>query len=76
MVAVECDSGGAATEELMAETPEKVPSPPVRPNPDETPKPGPRGPRTPYPADDPEIVDLPGQEPDYIPGKPLEPGRF
>jgi hypothetical protein len=61
---------------MAQETPEKEAPPPVRPNPDEAPKPGPKGPRTPYPVNDPEIADLPGQEPDYIPGKPLEPGRF
>jgi hypothetical protein len=58
----------------MAETPE--PPPPARPGPGEAPKPGPKGPRTPYPVDAPGISDLPGSEPDYVPGTPLEPGKF
>lgn len=38
------------------------------------PAPGPAGPRTPYPADEPRIDDLPGSEPDSIPGRPAGPG--
>ena len=47
--------------------------------PGRTPEPGPTGPRTPYPVDDPGIADpgLPGSEPDVVPGRPLDPGvRF
>jgi hypothetical protein len=76
MVPLECDSRLGIASSMMAETPDKEAPPPVRPNPDETPKPGPKGPRTPYPVDDPGITDLPGQEPDYIPGTPLRPGRL
>lgn len=54
-----------------------VPSdvPPV-PTPDEEPDTGPTGPRTPYPVNDPGITDPvgPGSEPDYLPGKPIDPG--
>ena len=59
----------------MPKTPDTI-IPPERPKPQESPKPGPKGPRTPYPVDDPGITDLPGQEPDYIPGTPLQPGRI
>ena len=59
----------------MAKVPDPV-IPPVSPVPDETPNPGPKGPRTPYPVDDPGITDLPGEEPDYVPGTPLEPGKM
>lgn len=43
--------------------------------PDEQPKRGPDGPRTPYPVDDPGVADPagPGSEPDYLPGRPPEP---
>jgi len=43
--------------------------------PDENPRPGPRGPRTPYPVNDPGIADpdKPGSEPDYIPPPVGEP---
>jgi hypothetical protein len=34
---------------------------------------GPNGPRTPYPANDPGIIDLPGSDPDVIPGAPQRP---
>jgi hypothetical protein len=36
--------------------------------PDEAPVRGPEGPRTPYPATDAGISDLPGSEPDVLPG--------
>jgi hypothetical protein len=47
-------------------------STPPRPNPgrpDEIPRPGPAGPRTPYPVNDPGFADpnKPGSEPDFIP---------
>ena len=46
------------------------------PAPDEQPVPGPAGPRTPYPVDAPPL-DLPGTEPDHVPGAPADPGvRF
>lgn len=45
-------------EELPGRTPEELP---VR---------GPKGPRTPYPATDAGISDLPGSEPDLNPGRP------
>lgn len=43
--------------------------------PDELPDTGPTGPRTPYPVNDPGIVDPsgPGSEPDYLPGRPSSP---
>jgi hypothetical protein len=45
--------------------------------PDELPVRGPAGPRTPYPATDPDITDLPGSEPDVDPGTPPSPpGRM
>ncbi|MCB8821565.1 hypothetical protein [Microvirga rosea] len=47
--------------------------------PDEQPDVGPTGPRTPYPVNDPGILDPhgPGSEPDYLPGNPTDPGtRF
>ena len=46
---------------------------PLPERPDEKPRPGPKGPRTPYPANDPGL-DRPGAEPDYIP--PLPPGSM
>ncbi|MFO1151249.1 MAG: hypothetical protein U1E62_22985 [Alsobacter sp.] len=52
---------------------------PAVPEEDEVPVPGPNGPRTPYPVDDPGIRDPvgPGSEPDYLPGQPTDPGtRF
>lgn len=42
-------------------------------SPDELPVRGPNGPRTPYPANDPGIIDLPGSDPDVIPGAPQRP---
>lgn len=53
--------------------PSEVPPPPVE---DEVPDIGPTGPRTPYPVNDPGIVDPkgPGSEPDYLPGNPTDPG--
>jgi hypothetical protein len=50
------------------------PPPPIPEQPDEAPQPGPVGPRTPYPVNDPGIADpgQPGTAPDYIP--PLLPG--
>ena len=44
-------------------------------SPDGLPDTGPTGPRTPYPVNDPGIVDPggPGSEPDYLPGKPTSP---
>jgi hypothetical protein len=44
--------------------------------PDEEPDIGPTGPRTPYPVNDPGIMDPkgPGSEPDYLPGNPTDPG--
>ena len=48
-----------------------IPTPPqpIPDRPDQAPLPGPRGPRTPYPVNDPGIADpgKPGSEPDYIP---------
>ena len=49
-----------------APTPEELPSH----MPDELPVRRPQGPRTPYPATDAGISDLPGSEPDLIPGAP------
>ena len=48
----------------MATAPRPIPG-----RPDDDPRPGPRGPRTPYPVNDPGIADpdKPGSEPDYIP---------
>jgi hypothetical protein len=46
------------------------------PGPAEAPRPGPEGPRTPYPVNDPGIGDPtgPGSEPDYLPpGGPTSP---
>jgi hypothetical protein len=54
--------------------PMREPGEPQRPEelpgytPDELPVRGPQGPRTPYPATDVEIDDLPGEAPDVIPG--------
>jgi hypothetical protein len=49
---------------------------PPRPIPDEPPDIGPTGPRTPYPVNDPGVMDPkgPGSEPDYLPGNPTDPG--
>jgi hypothetical protein len=48
-----------------------IPTPPqpIPDRPDQAPLPSPRGPRTPYPVNDPGIADpgKPGSEPDYIP---------
>jgi hypothetical protein len=46
-----------------------TPSRPIPERPDEAPLPGPGGPRTPYPVNDPGIADpgKPGSEPDYMP---------
>jgi hypothetical protein len=54
---------------LMSTAPRPIPG-----RPDETPRPGPAGPRTPYPVNDPGFADpnKPGSEPDYIP--PPSPG--
>ena len=57
---------------------QKEPDPPPSPEPpepDEQPVPGSRGPRTPYPVNDPGIIDpaRPGSEPDYLPGRPIAP---
>jgi hypothetical protein len=50
---------------------------PVPQAPDERPIPGPRGPRTPYPVDRPDIENLPGTEPDVVqPVTPPHPGRM
>jgi hypothetical protein len=38
--------------------------------PPENPELGPKGPRTPYPVDEPIDPKGPGSEPDYFPGKP------
>jgi hypothetical protein len=46
---------------------------PPTPEPDEQSIPGPFGPRTPYPVDDPPM-DPAGSEPDYLPGVPTDPG--
>ncbi|MEA2979735.1 MAG: hypothetical protein QOF09_1558 [Alphaproteobacteria bacterium] len=40
--------------------------------PDEKPVPGPNGPRTPYPVNNPPAPE-PGREPDFIPGTPNNP---
>lgn len=58
----------------MGKPPVEPPLP--EPPPQEPPVKGPKGPRTPYPANDPGITDLPGSEPDYVPGKPAEPATF
>ncbi|WP_134496343.1 hypothetical protein [Microvirga pakistanensis] len=53
--------------------------PPPGSDPDDLPDTGPTGPRTPYPVNDPGIMDPkgPGSEPDYLPGNPTDPGtRF
>jgi hypothetical protein len=49
---------------------------PPSPIPDEPPDIGPTGPRTPYPVNEPGIMDPtgPGSEPDYLPGNPTDPG--
>ena len=49
---------------------------PPRPIPDEPPDIGPTEPRTPYPVNDPGVMDPkgPGSEPDYLPGNPTDPG--
>jgi hypothetical protein len=54
---------------LMSTAPRPIPG-----RPDETPRPGPAGPRTPYPVNDPGFAEpnKPGSEPDYIP--PPSPG--
>ena len=48
-----------------------IPTPPqpIPDRPDQAPLPSPRGPRTPYPVNDPDTADpgKPGSEPDYIP---------
>jgi hypothetical protein len=46
-----------------------TPPRPIPERPDEAPLPGPGGPRTPYPVNDPGIADpgKPGSEPDYMP---------
>jgi len=50
---------------------------PVPQRPDERPIPGPRGPRTPYPVERPDIENLPGTEPDVVqPVTPPNPGRM
>lgn len=67
----------------------EVPPPvenPARPNPprelprktpDELPVRGPKGQCTPYPANEPDVTDLPGSEPDVNPGAPqLPPGTM
>jgi hypothetical protein len=43
------------------------------PPPDERPRPGPKGPRTPYPVDQPPDPNGPGSAPDVFPGKPANP---
>ncbi len=45
-------------------------------SPDELPVRGPSGPQTPYPVNDPGVVDLPGSEPDVFPGVPTQPGTM
>jgi hypothetical protein len=47
-----------------------IPPRPIPDRPDETPRPGHRGLRTPYTVNDPGFADpkKPGSEPDYIPG--------
>ncbi|HVV92286.1 MAG TPA: hypothetical protein VHD15_02595 [Hyphomicrobiales bacterium] len=57
-------------------TPGSKPKTPTPPRPDRTPRPGPDGPRTPYPVNDPGVADPrgPGSEPDLFPGRPLDPG--
>jgi hypothetical protein len=54
----------------MATTP-KIPE-----RPDEKPVPGPKGPQTPYPVNDPPMPEPgtePGTEPDFVPGTPGNP---
>lgn len=41
-----------------------------RKRPAEKPQPRPKGPRTPYPVDEPPDPQGPGSEPDYFPDKP------
>lgn len=62
--------------ELMPPRPGETPG--QSPYPDQRPVPGPLGPRTPYPVDDPGIADPtgPGADPDYIPATPAQPVRF
>lgn len=55
-----------------------APEPDPGTNPDRQPEPGPAGPRTPYPVDDPGVADpgrQPGFAPDVIPAT-LPPGRM
>ena len=56
--------------------PGHVPDVPAVSEPGRTPEPGPAGPRTPYPVNDPGIArpDGPGSAPDVSPGQPLDPG--
>lgn len=65
-------AGVLASGELGGGVPDHHPGP----EPDRRPEPGPTGPRTPYPVDDPAIADpaRPGSEPDVVPGRPLDPG--
>jgi hypothetical protein len=59
----------------MAREPKK-PEPDIPARPDEKPQPGPFGPRTPYPVNEPPDS-IPGAEPDYIPPTPNDPpGRM
>ncbi|MEZ5786249.1 MAG: hypothetical protein R3D62_07205 [Xanthobacteraceae bacterium] len=59
---------------LPTSVPETPQSPrPKPPTPGEAPVPGPAGPRTPYPVNDPGIADpdnKPGADPDYVPPTP------
>ena len=55
-----------------SQPPQELPGDP----PNEIPARGPQGPRTRYPVNDPDIVDLPGSEPDVFPGQPIPPGTM
>jgi hypothetical protein len=48
----------------MSDTKQKQPADAPKPEPE------PKGPRTPYPVDEPPDPHGPGSEPDYFPGKP------
>ena len=55
--------GGDVMDDMMSADPRDP-----QPNPAD-----PKGPRTPYPVDEPVDPNGPGSEPDYFPGKPANP---
>ncbi len=77
-------AGNPTSVPVTGPKPTSVPQTPKTPDPgppapDEEPVPGPAGPRTPYPVNDPGIADpdsQPGSDPDYIPPTPLGPGQM